>query len=101
PWPGCLSSASRGCRVALYRRWQRLRPPSTWQSMTPRPRSLLQLLRIQRREHPMERVVRGNPARKRQKTLQPLELGVRVILDLVPSVGPTQDGRDGDQKYLF
>src|SRR5271157_1012202 len=63
--------------------------------------ALLQLLRIQRREHPTERVVRGNPARKRQKTLEPLDLGVRVILDLVPSVGPTQDRRDGDQKYLF
>src|SRR5271157_5980109 len=49
--------------------------------------ALLQLLRIQRREHPIERVVRGNPARKLQKTLEPLELGVRVILDLIPAVG--------------
>jgi len=41
------------------------------------------------------------PTRKRQKTLEPLDLGVAVVFDLVPSVGTAQNRRDADQKYLF
>jgi hypothetical protein len=67
----------------------------------PSGKALLQLLRIERREDPVEGVVRGDATRKRQKTLEPLDLGVTVVFDLVPSVGTAQNRRDADQKYLF
>lgn len=49
--------------------------------------TLFHLLRIQRREYLIERVVGGNPARQLQKALQPLALAMLIILDLVPAVG--------------
>src|ERR1017187_4532402 len=63
--------------------------------------ALFQLLRVERREDPVEGVVRGNAARQLQKAAQPLALAASVVFDLVPPIGPAQNRRDGDQKNLF
>src|SRR5664279_796716 len=59
------------------------------------------LLRVERREDPVEGVVRRNAARQLQKAVQPLALAASVVFDLVPPIGPAQNRRDGDQKNLF
>src|ERR1035437_3887427 len=64
-------------------------------------KALLQLLRGQGRKHPVEGVMGGNPAWQAKKTAQPFALCFAVVLDLVPTVGPAQYSRNGDQKNLF
>ena len=59
------------------------------------------LLRVQSREHPVERVVRRNAGWKRQERLQPLLLGLPVLRHVVPTLGATQHRRNRNQQNLF
>ncbi len=54
----------------------------------PRHEALFHLLRVQRRKHPVKRIVRRNARRKPQKRLQPLALILAVIRNVVPALGP-------------
>ena len=64
-------------------------------------KALFQLLGDQGRKDPVESVMRRNPARQAQKTVQPFPLRLAIVLDLVPAVGAAQNRRNRDQKNLF
>ncbi len=57
-----------------------------------------ELVPVQRREHPVERVVAGDAVGQRQERLEPVHAGVAEPLDLLEAVGPADDRAQGDDK---
>src|SRR5664280_2470868 len=64
-------------------------------------KALFHLFWVQRREYPVEGIVRRDAAGQRQKRLQPLPLGLTILRYVVPTLGPAQYRGDGNQKNLF
>ena len=55
---------------------------------------------VEQAEDAAECVVRRDAPRQGQEGLEPVVLRLRVVSDLLPTIGPTQDGADGHEHYL-
>ena len=56
--------------------------------------------RVEQTEDAAEGVVRRDAPRQGQEGLEPVVLGLGVVGDLLPAIGPTQDGADGHEDDL-
>ena len=66
------------------------------QRLDPAEEAPLELVGVEPREEAAEGVVRGDAVGQGQEGLQPVVLGLAEVLDVVPGVGPGDDGADGD-----
>jgi hypothetical protein len=66
------------------------------QRLDPAQEALLELVGVEPLEEAAEGVMRGDAVGQVQEGLEPVVLGVAEVLDVVPGVGPGDDGADGD-----
>ena len=66
------------------------------QRLDPAEEAPLELLGVEPLEEAAEGVMRGDAVGQVQEGAQPGELGVAEVLDVIPGVGPGDDGADGD-----
>src|SRR6185312_7216260 len=97
-WPSCPAPRSR---AGPCRRCPPPHPRSAWRSTIPKARSPFKLLRIERRKHTVEGMVRRYARGQGQKCLQPLQLGLAIVGDIVPALGAAQHRRYRNQENLF
>ena len=66
------------------------------QRLDPAEEAPLELVGVEPLEEAAEGVMRGDAVGQAQEGLQPGDLGVAEVLDVIPGLGPGDDGADGD-----
>ena len=90
-WVYVLRCRHRCSRAYICRLWQPLRRPSILLCSWSCDKGTVQFLGIQHADYPVESVVRRYPVRQVEEFLKPVNLGVAVVLYLIPAFSSADD----------